>query len=466
MRAEEGELAQLPQQQQQMKATRDSDAVEEQSSSPPDSSKLLLFLSTVATRTFPDRTTRVFALLAFIVALAGFGVWLSFVVRNRLLAATASPATTFSVEPASTLPPIRALRLPWGGGWSPLYVNTSFEQFQTVFPFLNLAVGFSEWNFASYTFRTSQLQCDTYMLFNPMTICLANTPVPRNLTDSPESFSDGSSILLVEFTYFYNLSAIPNYRPEDMAYLDPFLASTVEVMSESSLRQLADLAPITYANTSNEAVQTAASLLKVSPGVITFRPNVANSVNVQMSKTVRLDGSEEWRQVISAPNVTPQPPANNEAIYQQLLLRMAGDPVKYQQILALKADPSMQFGYFLLEIEAGSFNVQVIREYLNYNWLTFLSDIGGLLSITFVVLSQLFPPRHRQVVEREFIGLAIGRWICGGGETKDTEAKEQQTQEMKPHTQSNQEELLGIGQLQARSDEEFEAHSTHEPTRL
>ena len=79
------------------------------------------------------------------------------------------------------------------------------------------------------------------------------------------------------------------------------------------------------------------------------------------------------------------------------------DPAEFRRLEALRSQPGVQFFFNQLCFLPASFNIQVITETHPYNWLAFLSDLGGFANLVTVAVLFLFPLAYQATQPRSFL---------------------------------------------------------------
>ena len=363
--------------------------------------------------TFPDASTRVALASVLLLTVIGFVFWLVYIIRDKWMAATSSPASTLSVELQPSLPPLSALFWQFGSIGGAL---STWASFQHSVPFVDGAVTWGSFRAPNTTLLLpSQLRCSTVMLLSPTTFCVA--PLGADL--SAESFTDASSTIEIHLLFFFNITraTLLKPKPADRPFLAPLLSGVMDIGNATTAMELISLAPIDlHTPASAPQLQRYSAILDHSPGVSSFLSNQYEAVNVEFTKTIRLNGAVEWRQRVQSVDRNPLMPSFTDELPAELLARYINDTAMTAKIESMLADPDLELRGFFLSFSPVSFSVTVTTEVLTYNLASFVSDLGGLLSITLIVLHQLFPPRVSTVTRREFVGAKLLR-CCKRRET-------------------------------------------------
>ena len=361
--------------------------------------------------TFADVPTRVALSLVVCLALLGFIFWLIYVIQDKWLAATRFPATTLSVSAESVLPPIHAFLLQWGAPTGVGAVHTA-AGFQRLVPFADVSAMYYHWSAHNRRSVPSQLQCLQRMLVAPWSVCVV--PADAALTDA-ESFRDASTYLIFWVTLLYNRSeaALLNPLPADRPLLTPILGGFTDMIDVDTARELLTLAPLDdHTPDDDPRLARYQSIMDHTPGTYSLQANGSHTLNLGFAQTMRLNGAVEWRQTVQSIDRVAMLPSQIQAQLQSVRDRYSNDSQTSARLSSLLSDPALSLAVFQIGLGANSFSVEVTREYCSYSWTSFLSDLGGLLSISLMLLYQLFPPIEPTLIRREFLGNRLRKLRC------------------------------------------------------
>ena len=386
----------------------------------PSSSRPSCFSASLArlSSTFPDVSTRVALSLVSLLTLLGFLFWLIFVIRERWVAATRTPASTLSVERQPFLPPLQSIIWEWNLPTEDPVGFYAASRFSALIPVLEVNATFSSKTSLSSSGDAStvlsSLQCVHVMLLAMTTVCVA----PLEGAPASEGFHSAFDSLNMAVAFVFNRTEARLAKPADIdePFLMPSLVgfSSDKMGSTDTARALIAVAPIDANTDPNDPrIATFNELVAPMPGTEFLNANAYSQYNLQFAKTIRLDDTVEWTMAVQSVSASiGLPTATHARAASQLRARFASDPVALARLERMLVDPDLELGWFEIGVAPGSFDVSVTTEYLSYGWASFLADLGGVLSIGLIVLRLLFPQRVPTTIPREFIGTKLVHCCC------------------------------------------------------